>query len=90
MIASARSATCSLAKRLLAAGGVGYTLNALVIAALMLAVTPGSVLPVPALAWIEGWLRMPFDVIMIGLLMMLLPVRGWPGPPGWSPASPGS
>ena len=39
----------------------------------MLAVTPGSVLPVRALAWIEGWLWMPFDVIMIGLLVMLLP-----------------
>jgi hypothetical protein len=59
--------------RLLAAGGVGYTLNALVIAALMLAVTPGSVLPVTPLAWIEGWLWMPFDFIMIGLLLTLLP-----------------
>jgi hypothetical protein len=60
--------------RLLAAGGVGYTLNALVIALLMYAVTPeGSFLPVRPLAWIEGWLWMPFDVIMIGLLLTLLP-----------------
>jgi hypothetical protein len=60
--------------RLLAAGGVGYTLNALVIALLMYAVTPeGSFLPVRALAWVEGWLWMPFDVIMIGLLLLLLP-----------------
>ena len=60
--------------RLLAAGGVGYTLNALVIALLMFAVTPqGSFLPVRALAWVEGVLWMPFDVIMIGLLVLLLP-----------------
>ena len=60
--------------RLLAVGGVGYTLNALVIALLMYAVTPqGSFLPVSALGWVEGWLWMPFDVIMTAGLLLLLP-----------------
>ena len=70
--------------RLLATGGVGYALNALVIAALMLAVTPGSALPVRPLAWIEGWLWMPFDVIMIGLLVLLLPGTRLAGPTRWT------
>lgn len=67
--------------RLLAAGGVGYALNALVIAALMYAVTPqGAGLPLRALAWVEGWLWMPADVIMIGLLVLLLPGGRRPTP----------
>jgi hypothetical protein len=60
--------------RLLAAGGVGYTLNALVIAAVMYAVTPqGRAWPLTALAWVEGWLWMPFDLLMFGLLVLVLP-----------------
>ena len=71
--------------RLLAVGGVGYTLNALVIALLMYAVTPeGSFLPVRALGWVEGWLWMPFDVIMIGLLYLLLPGTRTAAPTRWT------
>jgi hypothetical protein len=70
--------------RLLAAGGVLYALNAVLVAALTYAVTPdGRGWPLAALAWVENWLFMPADVIMFGLLPLCLPggpagrFRGW-------------
>jgi DNA-binding CsgD family transcriptional regulator len=50
--------------------GVGYALNALLIAALSYGVTPqGSALPTVALAWVEQWLFLVPDIAFSGLVV---------------------
>ena len=57
--------------------GVGYAVNALLIAALSYAVTPqGAALPAATIAWVEQWFFLIPDIGLVGLAVGLLPGHG--------------
>jgi hypothetical protein len=57
--------------------GVGYAVNALLVAALSYAVTPqGAALPAAAIAWVEQWFFLVPDIGLVGLAVGLLPGHG--------------